>query len=874
MSRKWFSSLLLLLIVSTLFSACQPLLPDQNIEPTSLPTPPGISTLPPASPTDELRTGESARPTLVATATSEVQTFSSTNRTGGWLDSIVMVEEPNAAVALTRIESGGLDLFASSLSDADLLKRTQESADLAYSLAYGSSTELTFNPVGPVFSATQQLNPFANSKIREAMNYLIDRDYIAQEIYGGMAVPRFTCVNRASPDFARMADLIRAVEFKYAYDPERAKEMIAPEMQAMGATLEDGKWMYGGQPVQVIVLIRTEDQRRAVGDYVANQLESIGFTVNRQYKNRAEAAPIWNGDPRSGLWNIYTGGWVTISIPRDEGSNFGYFYTPLGGPGTLWHAYQNYSEFFNVAEKLWKNDFRSLDERTQLFQQALYLSLEDSSRVWLVDQVSFTPYRADVAVATDLSGGVSGASLWALTLRREGQEGGSLTVAQPSLLAGAWNGVSGSNWVFDMMPQRATSGAGVLPDPYTGLVRPQRLEKAQVVVQAGLPVTKTLDWLTLETAISIEVPEDAWVGWDAENQKFITAGEKYTEPQTALSKITVYYPAGMYQLVKWHDGSPLSAADFVLSMILTFDRANPRSAIYDQAATADLLSYLSHFKGVRIVSTDPLVIETYDDQWYLDAESMVISWWPQYGGGEQPWHTLAVAILAESERQLAFSQIKAGELKVEWTNFIGGPSLDILKNYLDRAAEQTFVPYAPTLEQFMAPDEAASRYDNLAEWVQARNHFWVGTGPYYLDSVFPSERSLILKRFPDYPDLADRWISFSEPRLATAEVTGPGSVGIGQEATFEVSVTFRDQPYPIADVDQVKFVILDPRGRPAGTGWAYAVDDGHWRVTLDPSMTGALVTGLYRLEVAVVPKVVSIPAFASCQFTAMREGID
>ena len=59
----------------------------------------------------------------------------------------------------------------------------------------------------------------------------------------------------------------------------------------------------------------------------------------------------------------------------------------------------------------------------------------------------------------------------------------------------------------------------------------------------GLPVAKTLDWLTLTTAPSIEVPADAWVDWDAMNQMFITAGEKFTSTLTALSKITVTYPA-------------------------------------------------------------------------------------------------------------------------------------------------------------------------------------------------------------------------------------------------------------------------------------------------------------------------------------------
>ncbi len=77
---------------------------------------------------------------------------------------------------------------------------------------------------------------------------------------------------------------------------------------------------------------------------------------------------------------------------------------------------------------------------------------------------------------------------------------------------------------------------GLMADPYTGLFWPQRIEKADVVVKEGLPVAKTLDWLTLTTAPSIEVPAEAWADWDASNQVFITAGEKYTSTQTANYK--------------------------------------------------------------------------------------------------------------------------------------------------------------------------------------------------------------------------------------------------------------------------------------------------------------------------------------------------
>jgi peptide/nickel transport system substrate-binding protein len=52
--------------------------------------------------------------------------------------------------------------------------------NLEYRVARGVYYELTFNPVGPEFN-DGRFNPFSNRRIREAMNYLVNRTYIANE---------------------------------------------------------------------------------------------------------------------------------------------------------------------------------------------------------------------------------------------------------------------------------------------------------------------------------------------------------------------------------------------------------------------------------------------------------------------------------------------------------------------------------------------------------------------------------------------------------------------------------------------------------------------------------------------------------------------
>jgi len=790
-------------------------------------------------------------------------------RKGGWLDTIIVVEEPSSEAAVSRIQAGEIDVFAYTVSDAELFATVSGDPNLTSTQSYGSYNELTLNPCGPVLTSTDTLNPFAIPEIREAMNWLVDRNYIVQEIMGGLAVPKWFPITAGFPDYARYVATARELEAQYAYDPEKARSVITEQMEANGAELVDGKWQYNGAPVTVIFLIRVEDERRDIGDYVSNQLEDMGFTVDRQYKTSAEASPLWvSGDPCDGQWHLYTGGWITTAISRDQGGNWLFFYSPRSAYGfaPLWQNYELTPEFDDVSVKLNNNDFTSMDERAQLFQEAMRLGLQNSNRVWLVDRKSFTPRSANVEVTADLAGAIAGSRLYPYTLRFKNQTGGSMTVAMPSILTEPMNPWAGSNWVYDTAVQRPLADVGVMPDPYTGLFWPQRIESGEYIVKEGLPVAKTLDWVSLEFVPEIAVPDDALVDWDAANQVWLTAGEVYTQPETALSKAVLHY--GDLSNVTWHDGSPFDVADWMMTMIYQFDTAKPESAIYDESTVPSLQTFQSHFKGFKITSEDPLVIEWYDDAYQLDAEWGIANalTWPNYGYGEAAWHNMGVFGRSEAAGELAYSADKAEALEIERMNIIGGPSLDLLKAQLDSAQEENYIPYEPTMGQYITADEATQRYANLQEWYRRWGHFLIGTGPYRLEGVFPVEGTVLLGNNANYVDMADKWSQFSEPMLADVEIDGPGQVTIGEEATFDVFVTFQGEPYAADLISEVKWLLYDATGALAATGLADNVADGQYAITFDADQTGALEAGSNKIEVAVVSKVVSIPTFGTYEF--------
>jgi peptide/nickel transport system substrate-binding protein len=794
-----------------------------------------------------------------------------TTRVGGWLDEIGM-KVVGADSAITQIAAGDIDIYTSNLSTPQDVQAA-DAEGLERSFQYGIYYELTINP--SEFS-TGAFNPFTNTAIRKALNNLIDRDYINQEVYGGLGTPKFFSFVSAFPDYSRHVDVIRGLEAGFAYDPEGAEATIAAEMEAMGAVKDGDLWTMDGEPVTIIFLIRTDSDgtRVPVGDYISNQLESIGFTVTRQYGTSSELAALWvSGNVADGLWHLYTGAWGVGGITRDDSADFQFFYSPDSAYGftTLWQSYEAQidEDFRALANDLANAAYSSLDERKEMIGRALEASAETALRIWLIDGRAFSPWQPNVSVAFDLAAGVDINPLTAFTLRFDDQEGGTLQWGTPDLFVEPANPIGGSNWTYDNQWQLLTRDSAVLLNPHTGIALPQRLESAQVFMTEGYPVGTTYDWVDLQFVDGNVVPDDAWIDWDPVAENFITVADAGRSGETSLVKTVVTYPSALYDR-SWHDGSPMTAADFVMAAAMTFATGTEGSSLYDEAAAGALDAFKGGFKGWRITSTDPLVVEYYTDVWTVDAELIVAAnaatLWPEYGYGNSGWHMIAAANMAEAEGTLAYTPDKAVTLEVEQTNFIGGPALEVLAGYLQAGADGGVIPFPNLMSAYITAEEATARYNNMLAFYADYGHMWAGVGPYILDQALLVEKTAVLVHNPNYTDLADKWASFAAPKIATAEIDGSARVTAGDEATFDVFVTFEGAAYPADEITSVSYLLYDAEGTLVETGSAELAEDGHYVVTLSGESTAALGAGSNQLEVAVVAIPVSIPAFATFDF--------
>jgi peptide/nickel transport system substrate-binding protein len=445
----------------------------------------------------------------------------------------------------------------------------------------------------------------------------------------------------------------------------------------------------------------------------------------------------------------------------------------------LFLAYQPSPALAAAENALMNNTFTTMNQRAQLFQTALTLSMQESWwGLWVVDTLSFEPYNKELAVASDRAVGIGLTPLWPYTLHYKTQSGGTVNAALSGTLIQSWNPINGSNWTEDATIQLATADHGLIADPNTGLNLPKLVQSASVVAKTGLPIFNSSSWLTLTHQDTIPVPADAWADWDAVTQTFITAQQRHAANPgytlTANIKSTVTYVSNLWQ-TKWHDGSSLSPADFVIAMIMKFDPGKPASKIFDQVYADNFLAtFMTHFKGVKILSTSPLVIETYEDQYSLDAENSLVTWYPAstaaystfgdaYQYGTAAWHNLAPAIQAEADGVMAFSLDKADSLHINETSLISGPTLAVQAVYLNNLILTNAIPYAPTLGSYLTPAEISARYAALKAFYQARGHLWIGTGPYFIDQVNTGTGTISLAPFAGYLFSPSQFWSYSLP---------------------------------------------------------------------------------------------------------------
>lgn len=899
MKKKLVCLLLAFILVfaAMSFTACK----EKEVEPTTTP--------------DKQETDSGSEATPEPTATPEPEY-------GARLDTITIIGvEDNAAI--TQLEAGAIDIFAGPL-DGENIAAVEESG-LPYTASNGLYYELMLNNADTVEMAGT-FNPFSVREIREAMNWLVDRDYIVQEIMDGAGTPRIYPIGEFSVDYSRYIEYARVTEANYTFDKDRAAKVIEDAMTAAGKEKNaDGKWLHDGEPITLIFLIRSDCAvRQPMGDYVANLMEEIGFTVDRQYKVSADCWPLWGTtDGAEGQWHLYTGAWLASDLSRDDAIQFHDFESPDSRYGYRpWEYFAPSEEYNDVMAKLANTEFTNMDERGALFSQVFEWSPYFSPRIWIADALSYTPRLSNVSTSANLTAGVASDQMTTFTIGFNDKKGGDLVWGNSSPpLNSPVNPIAGTNWAYDSQYLNLTKDYPVIGNPFTGLNYPKRIEKADVVIEKGLPVGKTYDWVNLSFEDEIKVPEDAMIFFDIESETWKNANSDYfaeklakaqeafeaaeaavaeaTEEDlenaqvvlesakedledaqatadkgylTAKSKAVYYFEENLGDFT-WHDGTSITLADIMMKMIMPFATGLEESPLYDQYASSDFMPItLPSFRGWRIVSESPIVIEYYDNGFALDAEQNVgilglaPSWTHNSNGSQGSWSAVAAGNLVVLDGKAAWSEGASGESDtVEWLNYIDGPCKEYLKESYTKARDESYIPFEPTMGKYITKEEAKQAYQNTLDFFETNGHFHIGCGPYYVTDVQSVAGTITLSEYKDYKEDIHRWDFLTEPKIATVELDGPASVST--EAVFEVFVTDpHEEAYPISDINTVKYLVFDSNGDIADVVDLESEQDGLYTINLTAETIEKLGKGSCKLEVVVSPKAVAMPSIVSTEF--------
>ena len=266
------------------------------------------------------------------------------------------------------LQAGNMDMYLYGLrTEADQQLRDVSSVQLVHAPA--TQLSLILNPAP---APAGQLNPFSIPAVRQAMQYLVDRDFIAGDIYRGLAQPMLTPAGPSDFDFLTVYDIDRGSGIHY--DLDYAKQLITTAMTGAGAELVNGVWSYGGTPIQIRFIARVEDERKEIGDLVRAALEKVGFSVAMNYQNFAPAIQtVYSTDPAAFQWSIYTEGWSRGSAQRYDSANINAMTAPWLGnmPGWRETGFWQYEDpaIDKLGQELFKGQFDSLEQRDDLYRQ-------------------------------------------------------------------------------------------------------------------------------------------------------------------------------------------------------------------------------------------------------------------------------------------------------------------------------------------------------------------------------------------------------------------------------------------------------------------------------------------------------------------------
>jgi Predicted solute binding protein len=735
---------------------------------------------------------------------------------GAYTDNLQFIQYLDGNIALHDIQAGNLDTYFFRIPLETVASISKDPNVKIYEKNAGSFGFL----LNPAPSKNPNiLNPFQFKEIRFAVNYLINREFVVDEILNGYGSVQIDPFGISSPEYEALIPVIESYNFKY--NPSLAKGIIEKSLISHGATKLDGKWTYNGSPISIKLMIRSDDlPRKSMGEMLANELEKIGFTVQRDYGDLNKAnLVVYGKDPQELSWQVYTEGFGgTSQFVRYNPSTAAQMYSPYFGsmPGrgnpSFWN-YQN-STLDKITQSIEFSNFTSEEERNELLRQALTLGIQESVRLFVAQNID--PYAASSSIKgliNDFGAGISTSK--SLINARSIKNTSSINVGVKEIYQGAWNNVGGCNDIYCTNILSLVSDSPTSRNPYTGEVIPLRNEWTNIT--------------TMGPEKRLAVDNDA-VTWNPSDQKWEDVGKN-----TSKSKVTLHLVFS-----NWQNGQAMNKADLIYQLYFPYEwssKINSTDQTYDPEYAQPAQVALKYLRGTKFLNNSTLV--SFVDYWHFDKKEIAdfASVW-----ATSPWEVNAAIERLVKNGVFAYSRTEATVKNIEWLSLIIPSHAQAIKQELEKMKAEGFVP-AP-LKGMVSVDEALKRYDASIKWITEHNHAIIGNGPYEIKNYNPAGRVISLAAFRDssYPFPKGYWSIYESPKLAKFEkVQYPKIVTRGLPLKISGNVTIGGNYISNATLT---YFIFDKDNHQVTQGTGKWIDDnGNFLIAINGSSTKAMSIG-------------------------------
>ena len=726
---------------------------------------------------------------------------------GTYVDEIRFIQYLDENTALEEVRNGNLDLYYYRIS-SDRLEDSDSKEGLKVHESTGGYYSILLNPTeeGP-------FNPFSIQEIRYAMNFLVDRDLIVNELLGGFGTPMFSNYGSFSAEYLRVLDVIETFQFRY--NPSFVERIITDELTVRGAEKIDGVWNYENKPIEITFFIRSDDPvRKAIGEILSSELEEIGFKVEKEFGDLNKAyVVVYGSNPAEQKWSLYTEGWGSSGFTRYDSVTLAQMYSPWFSsmPGNNNPSNWNYEnkKLDELTQRIYSGEFNDQDQRTSIIKDAMIEGVNESVRIFLASKIDQYVVNEDVEGVINALGAGVPSRFTPINVRTDS---GTLDIGVKQIYQAAWNPIGGLGDTYSNQIWLSITDPILTGHPFSGEM---------------IPIRGIWDVETGGINSSVEVPKDA-IKWNSDLERWNEVGDKVS----AKSKIT-------YDLKfnEWHHGPEMNMNDIIYSIYFMSEWGSEKTEndkTYDSDFSPQASQILNTLKGIRIM--DENTIEVYTDFWHFDSGE-IASWGSVWSS--MPWEIMAAMEQIVVDGKSSFSRTESITKNINWLSLIIPNDANQVKMQLNTFEENMHVPNA--LKQFNLQNGFENiRYDSSQKWIDENNHAVISNGPFYLDRYSPDSRTIVIKSF-DYGDYVfeqGKWKEFEDvkfPSINSVKFTQP--YVLGSEEEIHVSTE---------NSSEIHYFIVNSKGKIILNGINEVVNN---KVKINLDGNSKIIEGVYTVKI-------------------------